>query len=53
MIYLKTPEDMKQMQAACELVSRTMGEVARWIEPGVTTLKVDTIAREFIHDNGG
>lgn len=53
MIYLKTPEDMKQMQAACDLVSRTMGEVARWIEPGVTTLKLDTIAREFIHDNGG
>lgn len=38
---------------ANELVSRTLGEVAKWVEPGVTTLKLDTIAREFILDNGG
>lgn len=53
MIYLKTPEDMRGMQVACDLVSRTLGEVARWIAPGVTTNKLDSIAREFIHDNGG
>jgi len=53
MIYLKTPEDMRGMQVACDLVSRTLGEVAKWIAPGVTTNKLDTIAREFIHDNGG
>ena len=41
------------MQVACDLVSRTLGEVAKWIAPGVTTNKLDTIAREFIHDNGG
>lgn len=53
MIYLKTPDDMQGMLKACDLVSRTLGEVARWIAPGVTTNKLDTIAREFIHDNGG
>lgn len=53
MIYLKTPEEMQRMREAADLVSRTMGEVARWISPGVTTRKLDTIAREFIHDNGG
>lgn len=53
MIYLKTPEEMEGMKVACDLVSRTLGEVARWIQPGVTTNKLDTIAREFIHDNGG
>ncbi|MGM9859258.1 MAG: type I methionyl aminopeptidase [Muribaculaceae bacterium] len=53
MIYLKTPEEMQRMRIAADLVSRTMGEVARWIAPGVTTRKLDTIAREFIHDNGG
>ena len=53
MIYLKTPEEMEGMKAACDLVSRTLGEVARWIAPGVTTNKLDAIAREFIHDNGG
>lgn len=53
MIYLKTPEQIRQMRTSADLISRTMGEVARWIQPGVTTRKLDTIAREFIHDNGG
>lgn len=53
MIYLKTPEEIEKTRRACDLVSRTLGEVARWIQPGVTTNKLDTIAREFIHDNGG
>lgn len=53
MIYLKTPQEIEQVRKACDLVSRTLGEVARWIAPGVTTQKLDTIAREFILDNGG
>ncbi len=53
MIYLKTPEEIRLVEAASDLTSRTLGEVARWIEPGVTTRKLDTIAREFIQDNGG
>ncbi|MDE6340376.1 MAG: type I methionyl aminopeptidase, partial [Muribaculaceae bacterium] len=53
MIYIKTAEEIERMRAACDLVSRTLGEVARWVAPGVTTLKLDTIAREFILDNGG
>lgn len=36
------------MREACDLVSRTLGEVAKWVAPGITTLKLDTIAREFI-----
>ena len=53
MIYLKTPEEIQLMQQAATLVSRTLGEVAKWVAPGVTTLKLDTIAREFMLDNGG
>lgn len=53
MIYLKTAEELEIMKGACDLVSRTLGECAKWIAPGVTTLKLDTIAREFILDNGG
>lgn len=53
MIFLKTSEEIELVQAASELCSRTIGEVAKWIEPGVTTLKLDTVAREFICDNGG
>ena len=52
MIYLKTPQEMEQMRKACDLVSRTLGEMAKWISPGVTTHRLDTIAREFILDNG-
>lgn len=53
MIYLKTAEEIELMRRASDLVSRTLGEVARWVAPGVTTLRLDTIAREFILDNGG
>lgn len=53
MIYLKTPEEIEKMRAACMLVSRTLGEIAKWVTPGVTTHKIDSIAREFISDNGG
>lgn len=53
MIYLKTPEEILKVKAACELTSRTLGEVAKWVEPGIPTRKLDTIAKEFILDNGG
>lgn len=41
------------MRQASTLVSRTLGEVAKWVAPGVTTRHLDNIAREFILDNGG
>lgn len=53
MIYLKTPEEIELMRQAADLVSRTMGEVAAWVKPGVSTKRLDTIACEFIRDNGG
>ena len=53
MIYIKTAEEIEKVKAAGDLVSRTLGEVAKWVAPGVTTLRLDNIAREFILDNGG
>ena len=53
MIYLKTPDEIETMRSSALLISQTMGEIAKWIEPGVTTRKLDTIAMEFIRDNGG
>ena len=53
MIYIKTAEEIEKMRDACVLVSRTLGEVAAWVKPGVTTRKLDNVAREFILDNGG
>ena len=53
MIYIKTAEEIEGMRKACDLVSRALGEVAKWVSPGVTTRKLDNLAREFILDNGG
>lgn len=53
MIYLKTPEEIEKMEVPCDLVSRTLGELAKWIKPGTTTIKLENIAREYIRDNGG
>ena len=53
MIYLKTPEEIELMRNACALTSRTLGEIAKWVTEGVTTHKLDAVAREYIADNGG
>lgn len=53
MIYLKTPGDIEKMRKACDLVSRTLGEVAKHVSPGVSTLYLDNVAREFIQSQGG
>ena len=53
MIYLKTDDEIALMRESNLLVGKTLGEVTRWIAPGVTTLRLDQIAEEFIRDNGG
>ncbi len=52
MIYLKTDEEIELMRLANQLVGKTLGELAKHIKPGVTTLQLDKIAEEFIKDNG-
>lgn len=51
-VFLKTEDEIELMRQACRLVSRTLGELARHIKPGVTTLQLDRLADEFIRDNG-
>ncbi len=53
MIYLKTDEEIELLRASNMLVGKTLGELAKVIKPGVTTLELDKIAEEFIRDNGG
>ncbi len=48
MIFLKSESEIDKMRESAQLVSRTLGEVARYIEPGVTTAKLDRVADEFI-----
>lgn len=52
-IFLKTEDEIELMRNANLLVSKTLGEIAKYIKPGVTTLQLDRIAEEFIRDNGG
>jgi len=50
-LYYKTEEEIHLLRLSNELVSKTHGEVAKWIKPGVKTLKLDRIAEEYIRDN--
>lgn len=40
------------MREANQLVGKTLGELAKHIAPGVSTLQLDKIAEEFIRDHG-
>jgi methionyl aminopeptidase len=53
MILLKTEEEIEKLRIANQLVSRTLGELAKSIGPGVTTRSLDKLAEEFIRDHGG
>jgi len=52
MIYLKTDEEIELMRIANRLVGMTLGELAKYIKPGVSTLQLDKIAETFIRDHG-
>lgn len=52
MIFLKTDEEIELMREANRLVGMTLGEVAKHIAPGVTTLHLNKIAEEFIRSHG-
>ena len=51
-IFLKTEDEIELMRRANRLVGKTLGELAKHIKPGVTTLQLDAIAEEFIRDHG-
>ena len=51
-IFLKTEDEIELMRQANQLVGKTLGELAKHIKPGVTTLQLDQVADEFIRDHG-
>ncbi|MFN4123337.1 MAG: type I methionyl aminopeptidase [Flavobacteriales bacterium] len=53
MIYYKTNDEIELIRQSSLLVAKTLGEVARVVEPGVTGRQIDKIADEFICDHGG
>lgn len=52
MIRLKSAEEIELMRQSALVVSKTLGEVAKLIKPGVTPLELDKIAEECILDLG-
>ena len=53
MIKYKTREEIELMRQSALLVSKTLGQVAKEVKPGVSALYLDKIAEEYIRDNGG
>jgi len=52
MIFLKSETEIDKMREAALIVSRTLGEVSKHIEPGISTGKLDRIAEEFVSGFG-
>lgn len=53
MIILKSIEEIHIMRESAQLVSKTLGMLAKEIKPGVSTLHLDNLGGEFIRDHGG
>ena len=51
-VILKSKEQIELIRKSCDLLSKTLGELAKNIQPGIRTIKLDDIAREFIYDHG-
>ncbi len=49
MIYLKSESEIDKMREAALIVSRTLAEVGKYIEPGVETGYLDRIAEDYIN----
>jgi methionyl aminopeptidase len=52
-IILKTPEEIELMRESAQLVSKTLGMLAKEVKPGAIPLELDKLAEEFIRDQGG
>ena len=52
-IILKSLDEIKLMYESAQLVSKTLGLLAKEIKPGINSIYLDKLAEEFIRDNGG
>ena len=52
MIRIKTEEEISIMRENALMVSRTLAEVGKHVEPGITTKELDVIAEKFIRSLG-
>ncbi|MBO5835458.1 MAG: type I methionyl aminopeptidase [Bacteroidales bacterium] len=52
MIYLKTDEEIELLRESNLIVARALAEVAKYIQPGVTTKYLDQIGEDYIRSCG-
>lgn len=52
-IAIRRESEVEAIRAAAQLVSRTLGEVAKHVRPGADAAELDAIAEAYIRDNGG
>jgi len=52
MIFLKSDEEIELLRISNQIVAKTLAELAKLIQPGVSTEYLDKIAEEYIRDNG-
>ncbi len=52
MIHYKSREEIELMRESAQVVSRTLGMIAKEVKPGVTPLELDKLAEEYIRDQG-
>jgi len=51
MIIYKTDAEIGLMQQSAQLVSKTLTEVAKVLKPGITTMELDKLCDDFVHDH--
>jgi len=52
-IHYKSVEEIELIRESSLLVSKTLGEIAKVIGPGVKTIELNKLAETYIRDNGG
>ena len=52
MVHLKSDKEIEKIRASCRIAAETIARVAEEVEPGVTTLKLDQVADQFIRKQG-
>lgn len=52
-VILKSAEEIELMRESAQLVSKTLGMLAKEVKPGAMPLELDKLAEEFIRDHGG
>lgn len=52
-IHYKSVEEIELIRESSLLVSKTLGEIAKVVAPGVKTIELNKLAETYIRDNGG